>query len=183
MIELPTDCVSRIRGGDLAAFEALYRAMHPALLAFGARYTGDTSRAEELVQDLFFDLWRGREAWVVTGSVTAYLYTALRNRALNLRRRDAVEMDWAEDEAHEPVRALHPSPRRLDAELESAEVAQQLAAAMARLPERCGVIMQMRWHGGLSYAEIASVLGISRKGVENQLSRGLKALRAEFGVD
>jgi DNA-directed RNA polymerase specialized sigma24 family protein len=38
--------------------------------------------------------------------------------------------------------------------------------------------MVMRWHGGLSYAEIARILGISVKGVENQLGRGLKALRA-----
>lgn len=183
MLELPLDCVSRIRGGDLAAFEALYRAMHTPLLAFGTRYTGDTARAEELVQDLFFDLWRGRDGWTVKGSVTAYLYAALRNRALNLRRRDAVETDWADDEAHEPVRALHPSPPRADTEYESTEIVRQLALAMARLPERCGVIMQMRWHGGLSYAEIAAVLGISPKGVENQLARGLKSLRTEFGVD
>ena len=43
--------------------------------------------------------------------------------------------------------------------------------------------MQMRWHGGLSYAEIATALGISPKGVENQLGRGLKALRAELRPD
>ncbi len=182
MIDLPPDCVARVREGDLGAFEALYRAMHAPLLAFGTRYVGDTARAEELVQDLFFDLWRGREAWTVTGSVTAYLYAALRNRALNVRRRDTVETAWAEDASQEPALALQSSVPTADVVLESNELVAQLAAAMTRLPERCGLIMQMRWHGGLSYAEIATVLGISPKGVENQLARGLKALRVAFGV-
>ncbi len=183
MPELPDDCVRRIRAGDLSAFEALYRAMHAPLLAFAARYTGETSRAEELVQDLFFDLWRTRADWNVTGSVSAYLYAALRNRALNLRRRDALEADWVHDEAYDGVRELHRAPPVADAQLESAEIVSRLGKAFAALPTRCALIMQMRWHGGLSYAEIASTLGISIKGVENQLARGLKALRAEFAPD
>jgi RNA polymerase sigma-70 factor (ECF subfamily) len=183
MPELPDDCVRRIRAGDLSAFEALYRAMHAPLLAFAARYTGDTARAEELLQDLFFELWRSRAEFNVTGGVSAYLYAAVRNRALNLRRRDALEADWAQDEAYEGVRALHRAPPVADAQLETAEVISRLGKAFAALPTRCALIMQMRWHGGLSYAEIADTLGISIKGVENQLSRGLKALRAEFGPD
>ena len=157
--------------------------MHTPLLAFASRYSGDTARAEELVQDLFFDLWRSRETWAVTGSVSAYLYTAVRNRALNLRRRDAVEQDWADDEAHPAVRTLHVAPVTADTALESSEIIARLTDAISRLPSRCALIMQMRWHGGLSYAEIATALGISQKGVENQLGRGLKTLRAEFRAD
>ncbi|WP_353267545.1 sigma factor, partial [Gemmatimonas sp.] len=52
--------------------------MHPALLAFGTRYVGDAARAEELVQDVFFTLWERRAEWIVTGSVPAYLFAAVR---------------------------------------------------------------------------------------------------------
>jgi RNA polymerase sigma-70 factor, ECF subfamily len=183
MIELPPDCVQRVRAGDLEAFEALYRVMHPPLLAFAARYLDDVSRAEELVQDLFLDLWRTRADWRVTGSVNGYLYAAVRNRALNVRRRDAVEADWANDEASDGVRALHAMPATADTLLEADELRARLDAAFKRLPPRCGLIMQMRWHGGLSYADIATALGITTKGVENQLGRGLKALRAELATD
>jgi RNA polymerase sigma-70 factor (ECF subfamily) len=183
MPDLPSDCVARISAGDLQAFEALYRAMHAPLLAFAARYVGDVARAEELIQDLFFDLWRTRATWRVTGSVPGYLYAAVRNRALNVRRRDAVEDGWADDEAHDAVRALHPAPATADVLLEDSELIARLADAMATLPPRCALVMQMRWHGGLSYAEIAETLGISQKGVENALARGLKALRAELGSD
>jgi RNA polymerase sigma-70 factor, ECF subfamily len=179
-VDLPPDCVQRIRQGDLGSFEQLYRAMHAPLVSFATRYVGDGGRAEELVQDLFFDLWRSREEWIVRGSIKSYLYGALRNRSLNIRRRDAVESDWAADEAHEPVRALHGAPPRADGVLEAEELHARLRDAIAGLPERCALVMQMRWHGGLSYAEIAAVLEISVKGVENQLARGLKTLRAQF---
>jgi RNA polymerase sigma-70 factor, ECF subfamily len=183
MLELPPDCVQRVRAGDLETFEALYRAMHPPLLAFASRYLNDVARAEELIQDLFFDLWRTRADWRVTGSVSAYLYAAVRNRGLNLRRRDAVEDTWADDEASDGVRALHAMPATPHALLEAGELRARLAAAMTRLPPRCALIMQMRWHGGLSYADIAATLGITTKGVENQLGRGLKALRADLSPD
>ena len=178
MRELPNNCVQRVRAGDLEAFESLFRAMHAPLLAFGARYVGDTARAEELVQDVFLALWERRAEWVVTGSVPSYLFAAVRSRALNVRRRDAVEQRWADDEAHDSVRALHPPPQRADTALEAREARARVDAAMAVLPPRLAQVMVMRWHGGLSYAEIARILGISVKGVENQLGRGLKALRA-----
>ncbi len=183
MFEFPPDCVQRVRAGDLQAFESLYRAMHAPLRAFAMRYVGDEARAEEVVQDLFLDLWRTRANWTVTGSVSAYLYSAVRNRSLNVRRRDAVEQSWSDDESWDAVRALHPSPSSADTLLEADEVRARLTDAINRLPPRCALIMQMRWHGSLSYAEIAATLGISVKGVENQLGRGLKALRAELGAD
>jgi RNA polymerase sigma-70 factor (ECF subfamily) len=174
------DLAQQIRSGDRAAFERCFRAMHGPLVAFVERYAGDRPRAEEVVQELFFALWRDRERLELTGSFRAYLFSAARNRALNLRRRDAVEQDWATDEAHADVRALHPSPALPDDILESEELTAQVAAAFASLPERCRLAMQLRWREGLSYAEIADVLGIGTKGVENQLARGLKALRARL---
>jgi RNA polymerase sigma-70 factor, ECF subfamily len=180
MTELDRALVDRIRGGDRQAFEVLFREMYQSLVAFAARYVGD-DRAEELVQELFLDLWAARDRWDVHGSVRSYLFTAARHRALNVRRRDAVERDWATEESHDDVRALHPHPVIPDAALEREEEQQAVAAAFALLPERCRLAMQLRWRDGLSYAEIAEVLGISVKGVENQLGRGLRALRQRLG--
>jgi RNA polymerase sigma-70 factor (ECF subfamily) len=174
--------VDRIRTGDRDAFEQLFREMHETLVAFARRYVGD-DRAEELVQELFFDLWMTRTTWEVRGSVRAYLFTAARHRGLNIRRRDAVERDWVDDEAADGVRALHPRPASPDFLFDQGEQEAAVAAAFDRLPERCRLAMQLRWRDGLSYAEIAEVLGITAKGVENQLGRGLKALRLHFVTD
>lgn len=171
-------CIPRIRAGDVQAFEQLFRALHPALVSFALRYTGDTARAEELVQDVFFAIWQARAEWAPQGSVRGYLFGAVRNRALNVRRRDVLEQDLAAEAAHADTPPLHSVAADADAEAEQAELVLLAQAALDALPERCRLVMHLRWREGMSYAEIAEVMGIGVKGVENQLSRGLKAVRA-----
>lgn len=131
------DLLVRMRGGDVAAFKLVFRDMHAPLVAFAVRYVNDRARAEELLQDLFFDLWQHRARCQVRNTLRSYLFAALRNRALNLRRRDAVESDWTDDEAHDSVRVLHPTPTPADVLLIAVEERQAIEAAFARLPERC----------------------------------------------
>jgi RNA polymerase sigma-70 factor, ECF subfamily len=166
---------------DNDVFEALFREHYPSLATFALRYLRDRSVAEELVQDLFADLWARRATWTPrAGSERAYLLAAVRNRALNLRKRQALERDWERDEAVADVRELHPRPVQSDHLLETAELQQQINAALESLPERCRLVMHLRWREQLSYAEVAEVMGISVKGVENQLARGLERLRAKL---
>ena len=113
------------------------------------------------------------------GSVRAYLFAAVRNRALNLRKRQAVERDWEEDEAITDVRDLHQSPEQADEALDRADLRARLDAALDGLPERCRLVMHLRWREQMRHAEIAAVMGISVS-VEIQLSRGLQAIRGRF---
>src|SRR5688572_1126344 len=78
----------RIRSGDEAAFEALFRAFAPGLCALATRYVQSRAVAEELVQDLFFDLWARRAQVAIEGTLAAYLATAIRNRAMNHVKRE-----------------------------------------------------------------------------------------------
>jgi RNA polymerase sigma-70 factor (ECF subfamily) len=169
-----------VRAGDVAAFEALFRAYHAPLCGFAVRLGNEPAVAEELVQELFADLWARREAWRVDGSARAYLFAALRNRALNLRRRGGREREFVRREATAEVRALHQAPAAPDEQLERRELDACLERALDALPERCRLAMRLRWREQLSYADIARVLGISPKGVESQLARGLQALRARL---
>ena len=163
---------------DDRAFEALFREHYAALASFALRYLRDRALAEEIVQDLFADLWPRRATWELrAGNTRAYLLAAVRNRALNLRKRQVVERDWEQYEASPDVRELHPRPARADQVLEAAQLEQQVQTALESLPERCRLVMHLRWREQLSYEEIAEVMGISMKGVENQLGRGLRGLR------
>jgi RNA polymerase sigma-70 factor (ECF subfamily) len=171
------DLVARVRAGDERAFESLFREHYGALCGFATRYAPSAAVAEELVQDLFADLWVRRVSWEPTTSVRAYLFAAVRNRALNLRKRESLERDWASDEALSELPTLHRPLAGADEALEAEELTRRLDAALESLPERCRLVMRLRWREQLSYAEIAHVMGISTKGVENQLARGLKMLR------
>jgi RNA polymerase sigma-70 factor (ECF subfamily) len=169
-----TDAVTRVRRGDERAFEELFRAHYAGLCAFARHYVGEDGTAEELVQDVFAAVWAKRESWQVTSSVRSYLFGAVRNRALNRRKRESLERDWIQQEAaaNEPFRA----PDTID-ESETEDRQRAIDAAIESLPERCRLVMRLRWRDQLSYAEVAEVMGISVKGVENQLARGLKSLR------
>jgi RNA polymerase sigma-70 factor, ECF subfamily len=175
------DLEARIRDGDVRAFEQLFRAHYEPLCRFAHRYLLDAGLAEDLVQDLFAHLWAERARLELRGSVRAYLFSAVRNRALNLRKRQLVEHDWARDEALPDVRQLHRAPPSSDHALEVEERDAHLRSALESLPERCRMVMRLRWQEQMSHAEIATVMGISLKGVENQLARGLQALRQRFG--
>ena len=172
-----SDLVARIRAGDARAFEELFRREYPALCRFADRYVRDGPASEDLVQDLFATVWANRARLDVRGSVRSYLFTAVRNRALNLRKHTLVEREWGRDESVPEVRALHRAPRRPDDILDESERDARLRAAIAHLPERCRLVMQLRWQEQLGHADIASIMGISIKGVEIQLTRGLRSLR------
>ena len=81
----------RIRRGDYAGFEALYRAHYEGLFAFVLHYVKAPETAEELVQDLLLKLWQQRQRWDPGGNAKAYLYAAARNNALKHLRHRKVE--------------------------------------------------------------------------------------------
>jgi RNA polymerase sigma-70 factor (ECF subfamily) len=177
------DFVARIRSGDARAFEELFRREYAALCRFADRYVRDVPASEDLVQDLFTTIWANRARLDVRGSLRAYLFTAVRNRALNVRKHTLVEREWAREESAPEVRALHRTPRRPDDILDQSERDARVRSAIAHLPERCRLVMQLRWQEQLAHADIASIMGISIKGVEIQLARGLRTLRERFRRD
>jgi RNA polymerase sigma-70 factor, ECF subfamily len=176
----PSPSLPGAHADDVRAFEALFQEHYAPLCRFADHYLRDHGAAEDLVQDLFAALWTDGALRDVRGSVRAYLFTAVRNRALNVRKRRLVERDWQRHEAAPEVRELHPKPAQPDELLVGAERVERLADAIEALPERCRLVMHLRWREQLSYTEIASILGISVKGVEIQLSRGLHTLRSRL---
>jgi RNA polymerase sigma-19 factor, ECF subfamily len=162
---------ARIRAGDMDAFEALYRTYWQRLYAFAFRYRHSKEDAEEVVQDVFFRIWRGRAHWVPAGAVRNYLYLAVRNAARDRLERAAVARRWAWR-----VGQVEPAPE-IQPELEAADLVAAVERALAELPPKRSRVCNLRLIDGLSYAQIAHRLGISEKTVETQLARGLKFLR------
>lgn len=168
--------VQQIRGGDESAFEQLFHEYALGLAAFVDGYVHDAAVAEELVQDTFLWIVSHRSTWSVRGTIRSYLYKAARNHALNYLKHRAVETRWT-------IGAGAPAPDELvtNAEGDDRLIAEErvtiLTHAIARLPESRRAALTLRWMQGLSYAEIAAVLGSSTKAVEIQLNRTLRQLR------
>ncbi|HEX7089519.1 MAG TPA: RNA polymerase sigma-70 factor [Longimicrobiales bacterium] len=173
------EVVARIGAGDVAAFEALYRAHAPALLAFAHSQLRSRELAEDLVQDLFLALWRYRERWDLRSSLKAYLLGALRNRIISYRRSlQAREGGLRRVEA--ATLASVAGPSRADHRVREAELAEAIEKAIEALSPRCRETFLLVRQQNLSYAEAAEVLGISVKAVEMNMVRALAALRREL---
>lgn len=168
----------RLRAGDHAAFEALFRRYAAALCTFAQRYVESKAVAEELTQDLFCWLWDHRVGTAVPASVRAYLFAALRNRALNQLRHERVTLEFGERAARQASNAA--TVPAADARLLADDLSAALNVAVRTMPLRCREVFSLVRDDHLSYAEVGEVLGISTKTVEIHMSRALALLREQL---
>ena len=160
----------KIRRGDEAAFSRLFDDYYTALCFFANKYLSDMDGARSLVQQVFIDLWMKREKIFVNYSVKSYLYKTVKNRCIDVLRKEINSSEISEsieNMNHTPFRDL----------VEEAELNERINASVNQLPEKCREIFMLCRFEGLQYSEIAERLGISVKTVEMQMGIALKKLR------
>lgn len=165
--------ISRIREGDAGAFDELFREYYTELVQTAYRFVRSESAAEDIVQELFFSLWKRRDHLPENiGSVGGYLHRSARNRSLNfLRDQNRIPVDDGELPVHLVAEGL-PSDQ-----LDQDDLRKRINQAIDRLPERCRLIFTMSKLEEMSQKEIAKSLDISTKTVENQMTRAYRFLR------
>ncbi|MCB0522146.1 MAG: RNA polymerase sigma-70 factor [Lewinellaceae bacterium] len=155
--------------------ETMFREYYPFLCKAIIRVLPDAHLAEDLAQDVFFDIWNKRENFSINTSLQAYLRRAGINRALNYIRDRKIRWDDEEKIAFQASN-LTDASRKIEGE----ELKQKIEEAINQLPERCRLVFTLSRFEEMSYQEIADQLGISIKTVENQMSKALRILREAF---
>jgi RNA polymerase sigma-70 factor, ECF subfamily len=171
------DIVEAIRAGDLIAFEHLFRDYFNRLSTHARLLVHSTDVAEELAQEVLWSIWERRATWSVRGTLATYLHSAVHHRAqtfLRTRSTHARLLTEAKGDDEVPFVSV---PASASNEVEMAELVAEVRRAIRTLPVSRRVVLNLRWNEGLSYAEIAEVVGSSVKAVENQLNRTLRQLR------
>lgn len=163
----------QIQDGDESAFESLFRTYADRLCAFADQYVGAPEVAEEIVQDLFFEIWRRRATWHPNTNVRAYLYKAARNKALDYLKHQRVVDEWKQQAGIAETAASHAPEENL----RQKELTRAVQDAIDQLPERRRLIFILNRRHGMTYAEVAEMLNISIHTVETQMSRAFKTLR------
>ena len=166
------ELLDRLRQGDSAAFDQIFRTWYGPLVGTAERMLRDRAIAEELVQDVMLELWRRRESLAADGSPQAYLFQATRNRVLNHLRHLKIEQRSEPD-----VRGESSTTPHADAAVAEEELDVAVQRAVRSLPDRCREVFELSRVHGLKYSEIASELGISVKTVEAQMGKALRTLR------
>jgi len=167
------DLIAQIQAGEEAAFERLVRLYYEELCDFVASQIRHSTAAEDIVQDIFLNLWRRREEWAPRSSLQAYLFGAARNASIKYRKRRRVRRRWKnEEQAKEPIR--DPGP---EAGMRHRELEQAMQESVRALPPRRREVYILSRHHGLTYKEIAVVMDIAPSTVDNQMVEALRFLR------
>lgn len=157
------------------SIEQEFREHFQGLLRYACAIVKEEVMAEEMVQNVFYKLWKGRDSLAISGSVASYLYRAVHNECLNYQKHLKVK---AAHQAHVARTMEHIN--NAAEKLRLKELEQRLDKALNELPEQCRTIFQMSRFEELKYMEIAGRLGISVKTVENQMGKALKLLRTKL---
>ncbi|MNG76785.1 ECF RNA polymerase sigma-E factor [compost metagenome] len=162
-----------IHQGDKQAFNEFYSCYASRLLNFAKQMLSDADTAEEIVSDLFVQIWTKRALIRDIQKPQLYLYKSLKNGCLNEIRKKVYASQAIDYELEERTAAQTPSP--LDALIDK-ELHAILTEAVNSLPMQRKVIFTLIREDGLKQKEVAELLDISLRTVENQLYRAVKYL-------
>ena len=170
-----------IRKGNREAFNDLFRDQYENLCRFALGYVDRLQIAEDIVQDVFFDLWENRNSLEIERTIKAYTYGMTRHRALKHLRRTQIRDEWSATGDLRKITASS-SPAQVGDLIVQKEHRKQAEKAIDALSERQRQIFLLSRYHDLTYSEIAVALDISSKTVETHMSRALKVLHSRLEV-
>ena len=175
----------RAKAGDDAAFETLFARHVQPLVSFAYRFTGDRSRAEEIVQDAFLQIFRARSRYEASACFTTFAYRVVTNLCLNEARRmrsqrRIFEVTFADEGAGMRDYPDHRVPPPED-RINGAEIAERLTDALRELPPTQRAAVLLTRFEGMSYEDTADYLGTSQSAIKSLVFRATVNLRKALG--
>ncbi len=165
---------------DQSAFRLLFKYYYPALVQFAVSLTKEKEPAEEIVEDQFVNLWNKRSSITNILNLKLYLYIAVRNRCLNFIKRNGNIYSISLEKTNTANNHSATDPENI---MISSELMQALAKAIQDLPPKCMEIYKLVKEDGLSYKEVAELLGISSRTVESHIGTAVRKLATALNID
>ncbi|MFB6230628.1 MAG: RNA polymerase sigma factor [Salinibacter sp.] len=166
----------RLKASDRSAYAELFEEMYEPLFRYVRSIVQGPEAARDVTQDVFIRLWDARASLVPERSLEAYLYRMARNRAYNHERTRRTRAEKEEDVRDKS--AAQPAPLEPpDAQAAASQFEDRLWQWIGELPDRQREALTLSRFEGLSHDEIAEVMGISPRTVNNHIVRALKHLR------
>jgi RNA polymerase sigma-70 factor (family 1) len=156
--------------------EDIFKTHYLQLCNYAYIFLKDTDESEDVVQGVFYQLWKKKDSTEITTSLKSYLFTAVRNNCLKRISHLKIRNQYKENIVHlDDKGSNHTMDKVIGRELE-----EQIKNAIENLPEQCRLIFTLSRQSGFKYNEIAEHLEISVKTVENQMGKALRVLREKL---
>lgn len=160
--------IEACRQGDRAAFQLLFETYKDKVFSIAVYSSGDRSLAEDVTQQIFLKLFTAIRQFRGDSEFTTWLYRLVVNACLDERRRRRKLLPLGET-----VAMRNPSDKRpQEKQYARLEVAEAVRAAIGELKPKFRLPILLKYIEGLSYEEIASVMGCSKGTVASRLNRG-----------
>ncbi len=163
----------RLQLGDNVAYTEIYNRYWQKLFVVAAHKLKNLADAEEVVQDIFLEIWNRRETLIITSKLSSYLAAAVTYKVINMFAKRNVQLKYTEYAVENLPTADFSTINWLGFE----ELKDQLLKHVANLPEKCQLVFKLSREEGLSHKEIAEKLGISQKTVESHLAKATQLLK------
>lgn len=165
-----------LKKGDKKALTLIYDKYWKPLFIASYNILKNKEVCEEIIQDVFVDIWTRRSEIQIKVSLQSYLYACVRYKVFaEFRKNKTIRVELFED-LNNRFQYATPETKVMYKELEM-----QIARAVDSLPEKCQKVYRLSRNEQLTHREIAQKLNISTKTVENHITNALKVLRASLG--
>jgi RNA polymerase sigma-70 factor, ECF subfamily len=162
-----------MQSGNQSALAELYDRYSSVVYAVALRVLGDTGAAEDVLQEIFLQLWRNPGAFdAARGSLGAWLAVIARNRAIDALRRRRPETD-----IEDVIVSVAPD---LAAQADRSRAAEKVRGVLSAMPAPQRTALEMAYFEGMSHSEIASKTGEPLGTIKTRIRSGLLALRKAF---
>ncbi len=181
--DLRMQAFQRLENKD-AVFTGIYVRYFPKLLRFARFYVLTEADSENIIQDIFADIWTNMQLFDGVRNMDAYLFTLVKNRCIDYLRNQVAKNEKEQDLqgiAGKEIEFKLFSLQQVDETLLSVDdVENLLNDAIGKLPDRCREIFVLSRMEGLKNREIANRLQISVSTVENQMTIAIRKLKYEL---
>ncbi|MBW7889586.1 MAG: RNA polymerase sigma-70 factor [Chitinophagaceae bacterium] len=159
---------------DMTAYEKFYYHFYTPLFNFALSIVDSRQQAEEIVSDVFVKIWRSRKTLLKINNISTYLYTCVRNGAidyLNRMRKHEIIHFSPTDYKDVFIELRNPSDHCI-----STDLMKKINDAINQLPSQCKVIFKLVKEDGLSYKQVAEIMHLSPLTVRNQLAIAIRRM-------
>lgn len=165
---------------DESAYKELFLGFYKPLHQFAYSFVRSKELAEEIVSDVFLRIWTRRSELENIENLKVYLYVGIKNTALKYLLKQQRQVAISIDELDVELKSFSRNPEEM---MLTAEMLYKIYQAVNSLPPRCKIIFKLIKEDGLRYKEVAEILNISIKTIDNQLAIALRKISKAVSVD